>query len=169
MIIKQSQHWPMSFTDILPVLAFTSLNLTTNVFVQPTFTPLYSDPFNLIVRSMQMRTFCWLVRVWRGSPSRTFFLDGINIQWDNFTHLTLHSMLIDDSLIILRQTPWLVVCKVSGYSPKFRGRIRTVVLTSLKPLQLTNFAGDFLNNLVHGRVQSSRLFSSVNGGHYPFF
>jgi hypothetical protein len=67
-------------------------------------------------------------------------MDGINhiqCQWDNLTHLTLHSISILDSLLILRKTPRLVLCKVSGSSSRFRG-IDAPVLTSLKSLQLLN-------------------------------
>ena len=39
-------------------------------------------------------------------------MNGFDIQWDNLTHLTLHSMSITDSFLILRKTPRLVFCKV---------------------------------------------------------
>ena len=80
-----------------------------------------------------------------------FPMGGTNIQWDNLTHLTLHSMSIIDSFLILRKTPRLVFCKVSGSYAGYRGpSLGTLVLTSLKSLQLliTNFAEDFLNHLI---------------------
>ena len=86
-----------------------------------------------------------------------FHLPGINIQWENLTHLTLHSMHIDDSFLILRNTPRLVFCKVSGSSPRARESIRTVVLTSLESLQLRGFVNDFLNNLITPHLKEFSL------------
>ena len=78
-----------------------------------------------------------------------FPMGGTNIQWDNLTHLTLHSMFITDSLVILRKTPRLVFCNVSGFTPRYRGpSIGMFVLPSLKSLQLTSFVEDFFNNLI---------------------
>jgi hypothetical protein len=75
-----------------------------------------------------------------------FRVDGANIQLDNLTHLTLLSIRITDSFLILRRTSRLVFCEVSGP----RGpclRIGTLVLTSLKSLQLTGFVTYLLSNL----------------------
>jgi F-box-like len=87
-----------------------------------------------------------------------FPLDGTNIQWDNLTHLTLDSMLIDDSFLILRKTPRLVVCKVTGSSVGYRSsRLRTVVLNSLKSLEMTSFEGHFLYNLIAPHLEEFSL------------
>ena len=85
------------------------------------------------------------------------YLDGINIQWDNLTHLTLHSMRIDDSFLILRNTPRLVFCKVSGYSPTFGKSIGIVALSSLKSLQLMTDVGDYLSNLITPHLEEFSL------------
>ena len=78
-----------------------------------------------------------------------FPIDGTNIQWDNLTHLTLHSMFINDSLLILRKTPRLVFCKVSGFCTRYgEPSIEAIVLTSLKPLQLAIIVGGFLDNII---------------------
>ena len=88
-----------------------------------------------------------------------FPMGGIHIQWDNLTHLTLHSMFIIDSLVILRKTPRLVFCHVSGYAPQFRGppSIAPIVLASLKTLLLTNFVPDFFNNLIAPALEEFSL------------
>jgi hypothetical protein len=81
-------------------------------------------------------------------------MDGTNIQWDSLTHLTLHFMSTIDSFLLLRKTPRLVFCKVSGASLYHRwpgvGSIGPLVLTSLKSLQLLISASavSFLNNIV---------------------
>ena len=89
-----------------------------------------------------------------------FLLYGINIQWDNLTHLTLHSMLINDSFLILRKTPRLVFCKVSGSRRGVIGSIGTVVLTSLKSLQLTTFVRELLDNLITPHLEEFNLQNS---------
>jgi len=89
-----------------------------------------------------------------------FFFVGTNIQWDNLTHLTLHSMLINDSFLILRKAPRLVFCKVSGFCQGVIESIGTVVLTSLKILQLTSFVGDLLNNLITPHLEEFSLRNS---------
>ena len=80
-----------------------------------------------------------------------------NIQWDNLTHLTLDSISVADSFLILRKTPRLVFCKVSGFGSVNREPIigAPLVLTSLKSLQIMIFAlrssslaEDFLDNLI---------------------
>ena len=80
-----------------------------------------------------------------------FPVNGTNIQWDNLTHLTLHSMSTIDSFLILRKTPRLVFCKVTGSFPEDRVPriIGAPVLTSLRSLHLmtTSSAEYFLNNL----------------------
>ena len=85
------------------------------------------------------------------------YMDGINIQWDNLTHLTLHSMLIEDSFLILRKTPRLVFLKVSGSCAGHRGSIGTLVLTSLKSLQLMTFGCYFLGNLITPHLEEFSL------------
>ena len=88
----------------------------------------------------------------------SFPVNGTNIHWDNLTHLTLNAMSITDSFLILRKTPRLVFCKVSGLSSRYREPTQPsigtpLILTSLRSLQLeervdtlkTEF---FLNNLL---------------------
>ena len=90
----------------------------------------------------------WLERVSLSSFSSS--IKGINIHWDNLTHLTLHSMSIYNSFLILRKTPRLVYCKVSGSSGWFRrGSVGASLLTSLRYLQLLipRYAECFLDNL----------------------
>ena len=84
------------------------------------------------------------------------YLNGINIQWDNLTHLTLHSMLIEDSFLILRKTSRLVFCKVSCYCSGHRS-IGPLVLTSLKSLQLMTDVGDYLSNLITPHLEEFSL------------
>ena len=89
-----------------------------------------------------------------------FPVKGINIHWDNLTHLTLHSMSIVDSFLILRKAPRLVFCEATGpFSPRYGGQIQTPVLTSLKSLQLlvTIFAEEFLDNLVAPHLEEFSL------------
>ena len=78
----------------------------------------------------------------------SFPLDGTNIQWDNLTHLTLHSMPICQHFLILPKTPRLVFLKVSGSCTRYRSR-NVVLLTSLRSLQLLipRNADFFLDNL----------------------
>ena len=76
---------------------------------------------------------------------------GIDIQWDNLTHLTLHSMSIYDSFLILRKVPRLIFCKVSGCcTPYRRGSVGASLLTSLRYLQLLipKYSEYFLENLI---------------------
>ena len=79
-----------------------------------------------------------------------FPLDGSNIQWYNLTHLTLHSMFIFDALLILRKTPRLVLCKVTGVWLGYRRQNIEPVLTSLSSLQLLSSASayGYLNNII---------------------
>jgi hypothetical protein len=87
-------------------------------------------------------------RLERASLSN-FPTNGTNIQWDNLTHLTLHSNPIFDSCLILRKTPRLVFCRVSGYCSPFS--ISPLVLTSLRSLELclnSSSVDDFLDNLI---------------------
>ena len=91
-----------------------------------------------------------------------FPMDGTNIQWDNLTHLTLHSISIIDSFIILRKTPRLVFCKVSGSYPRLREPSRGApVLTSMRSLQLQSVirssGEDFLNNLIAPHLEEFSL------------
>ena len=84
---------------------------------------------------------------------------GIKIQWDNLTHLTLHSISILDFFRILRKTPRLVFCKVSGFCSRYKGQnTGTLVLTSLRSLQLiTSSATGFLNNLIAPHLEEFSL------------
>jgi hypothetical protein len=87
-----------------------------------------------------------------------FPMDETNIQWDNLTHLTLHSMLFMDSFLILSKTPRLVFCKVSGPLPGYRlPSLGTLVLTSLKSLELTIYVDGFLNNLIAPHLEEFSL------------
>ena len=90
-------------------------------------------------------------------------MDGINIQLDNLTHLTLDSMTIIDSLLILRETPRLIFCKFWG-SDLDRYRVKDVsgpVITSLRSLQLPRFIDRtsevFLNNLIAPHLEEFSL------------
>ena len=85
-------------------------------------------------------------------------MKNTNIQLDNLTHLTLHSISIIDSFVILRKTPRLVFCKVSGFCTRYS--VGLPVLTSLRSLQLdlnTTAADDFLNNLVAPHLEEFSL------------
>ena len=89
-----------------------------------------------------------------------FPMGGTSIHWDNLTHLTLHFMSINDSFLILRKTPRLVFCKISGYCPRYRDQsIGAPVLTSLKSLQLliSSFAEEFLNNIIAPHLEEFSL------------
>jgi F-box-like len=88
-----------------------------------------------------------------------FPMNGFNIQWDNLTHLTLHFVSIINSFLILRKTPRLVFCKVSGACPRYGPQnIGAVVLTSLRSLQLRmRFAEDFLNNIIAPHLEEFSL------------
>ena len=83
----------------------------------------------------------------------------INIQWDNLTHLTLYAMSIIDSFLILRKTPRLVFCKISGARTPYRWQnIGALVLASLRSLQLLiSSAEDFLNNIIAPHLEEFRL------------
>jgi hypothetical protein len=91
-------------------------------------------------------------------------LDGINIHWDGLTHLTLHSIPIVDSFLILRETPRLVFCKVSGSSsPHEEPSIGAPVLTSMRSLQLiTSFPEIFLNKLIAPQLEEFGLPNYFN-------
>ena len=86
-------------------------------------------------------------------------MNGFDIQWDNLTHLILHSMSITDSFLILRKTPRLVFCKVldTGHRRQNIGA-HTPVLTSLRSLHLlTSYCEDFLNNIIAPRLEDLSL------------
>jgi hypothetical protein len=90
----------------------------------------------------------------------SFQVDVTNIQWDNLTHLTLLSMSIINTFLILRKTPRLVFCKISGSHSRYGDPIGASVLTlaSLRSLQLiTIFAKDFLNNLIAPHLEEFSL------------
>ena len=93
-----------------------------------------------------------------------FPLYGTNIQWDNLTHLTLYSISINNSFLILRKTPRLVICKVSGDGPRYtEPSIGPLVLTSLRSLQLiTDSTPDFLNNLIAPHLEEFSLPNYYN-------
>ena len=82
-----------------------------------------------------------------------------NFQWDNLTHLTLYSMFTLESLLILHKTPRLVFLKISGGCPLYREEpiIGTIVLTSLKSLQLMMLVGGLLNNLIAPNLEEFSL------------
>ena len=92
-------------------------------------------------------------------------LKGTNIQWDNITHLTLHSMFIIDSLHILRKTPRLILCKVTGFrSGHRRKNVGAPVVTSLRCLQLRSktSANGYLDNIVAPRLEEFSLPERYN-------
>ena len=88
-----------------------------------------------------------------------FPMDETNIQWDGLTHLTLDSIYITDSFLILRKTPRLVFCKISGARTPYRWQnIGALVLASLRSLQLLiSSAEDFLNNIIAPHLEEFRL------------
>ena len=91
---------------------------------------------------------------------RNFRVNRFNIQWDNLTHLTLRFMSIIDSFLILRMTPRLVFCKVTGDDIEYiRQNIGApIILTSLGSLHLlTNLAEDFLNTIIAPRLEELSL------------
>ena len=93
-----------------------------------------------------------------------FPMDKSDIQLDNLTHLTLHSMSTIDSFLILRKTPRLVFCKVSGTNIEYRRQnIGAPVLTSLRCLHLLiGFAEDFLNNIIAPHLEVLSLPNYYN-------
>ena len=98
-------------------------------------------------------------RLERASLSH-FPMDGSNIQWDNLIHLTLHSMSLIDTFRILRKTPRLVFCQVSGFFSHYREQsLGPPVLSSLGSLQLLimNFGEDFLDNLTAPHLEEFNL------------
>jgi hypothetical protein len=88
-------------------------------------------------------------------------VDGTNIQWDNLTHLTLHTISIFDSFLILRKTPRLVFYKVScSFSRYEELSIAAPVLSSLRSLHLiTSFPQFILDNLIAPHLEE---FSHTN-------
>ena len=86
-------------------------------------------------------------------------MNGSNIQWDNLTHVTLSYISITDSFLILRMTPRLVFCKVSGIDMGYiRENIEALVLTSLRSLHLPIcFAKDFLDNIIAPHLEELSL------------
>ena len=87
-------------------------------------------------------------------------MGGVEIQWDNLTHLTLHSISSCDCFLILRKTPRLVFCKVSSLcSPYVARSIGPLVLSSLRSLLLTgrNSGIGVLNNLIAPQLEEFRL------------
>ena len=84
---------------------------------------------------------------------------GFNIQWDNLTHLTLHSTSIKSLFLILRKTLRLVFCKVSGSCARSRNEsVGAPLLTSLRSLQLIpRIAEYFFDNLIAPYLEEFRL------------
>ena len=95
----------------------------------------------------------------------TFPMDGANIQWDNLTHPTLYHMSIFRCLLILRETPLLVFCKVSDSSSVLGDpRIKEPFLTPLISLQLLipSYAEDFLKSFIAPHLEESSLPNYYN-------
>ena len=89
----------------------------------------------------------------------TFSMNGSDIQWDNLTHLNLHSMSTIDTFLILSKTPRLVVCRVSRYNEQYGlENIEPLVLTSLRSLHLQlGFSEDILNNTIAPHLEELHL------------
>jgi hypothetical protein len=85
-----------------------------------------------------------------------------NIQWDNLTHLTLHSMSTTDSFHILRKTPRLVFCEVSG-SCRILELPSGPVFTPLRSLHMiTKLAKFFLDYLIAPHLEEFSLLRHNN-------
>ena len=88
-----------------------------------------------------------------------FPMDGSKIQWDNLTHLTLHSMFFADTFRILRKCPRLVFCEVSDFCSHHREqRIGRPVLSSIRSLKLliAHFV-QFFNNLIAPHLEEFNI------------
>ena len=89
-----------------------------------------------------------------------FPIHGTNIQWDNLTHLTFSSTSMFDFFLILRKTPRLVFCEVSGYyiSRRFEGEGKeAIILTSLRSLHLEIY------------IDADKLLDNLNAPHLEEF
>ena len=86
-------------------------------------------------------------------------MNGSNIQWDNLTHLNLHSMSSIDIFLILRKTPRLVTCIVLGCTTRYiQQNTGALLLTSLRSLHLPmGFAEDILNNIIAPHLEELNL------------
>ena len=98
-----------------------------------------------------------------------FSLKKSSIQWDNLTHVTLNTMSINNSLLILRNTPRLVFCHISGshtppapFGAPILGAPVVTSLRSLEMLLITRAAEDFLNNLVAPHLEEFNLPNYYN-------
>ena len=107
---------------------------------------------------------------------RAFFSNfPLNIQCDNLTHLTVESIPTIDSFLILRKTPRLVFCKISGFCHRIVGEyhIGPPVLTSLRSLRLgmmnRSFAEDFLNNLIAPHLEEFSLAPHLDEFNLPSY
>jgi F-box-like len=89
-------------------------------------------------------------------------MDGIDIQWDNLTHLTLDNISFIDSFHVLRRTPRLVFCKIS-YAQLEIGPSQPLILASLRTLLIPNYCFyEYLNNLITPCLEELSLSSYSN-------
>ena len=89
-----------------------------------------------------------------------FPIGRTNIQWDNLSHLTLHSMSIIDSFLILCKTPRLVFCSISDFCKPYTGpTMGVLVLPSLQSLKLISwsFAEEYLNTVIAPHLEEFRV------------
>ena len=124
-IIKQSQHWPISLINILPIgpiFCPRVLNISDCYFQCFHATNNHAPILKFIrfqrsttLKKVNLRLTC--PRLEKATLSY-FPFDGTNIQleWDNLTHLALYSMSIIDFFLILCKTPRLVFCEISSSS-----------------------------------------------------
>ena len=95
----------------------------------------------------------------------SFFPRPGGIELEYLTHLTLYSITIIDSFLILRTTPRLVFCEISGYCLEGREpSTGALVLPSLRSLRLliSSFAEYFLNNLTAPHLEEFELPAYYN-------
>ena len=93
----------------------------------------------------------------------SFPMGGINIQWDNLTHLTLENTSFIDSFHVLRRTPRLVFCKISYAQLEIGVPSQPLILASLRTLLIPNYCFyEYLNNLITPCLQELSLSSYTN-------
>jgi F-box-like len=91
-----------------------------------------------------------------------FQMDGINIQWDNLTHLILQHTSILDSFLIMSKTPRLVFCQISYPRYGIGLPSQPLILESLRMLQLisnSHSSDGFLDFLITPFLEELSLSS----------